>query len=44
VHAEVDVHYNPNKLKQAYLETDLGVGVWLNLIIAIAFLILAQMV
>ncbi|NNJ91229.1 MAG: DUF3592 domain-containing protein [Gammaproteobacteria bacterium] len=44
VHAEVDVHYNPKKPKQAFLETDLGFGVWLNLVIGIAFLILAQMV
>lgn len=44
VHSEVDVHYNPNKPKQAYLETGLGIGVWLNLAIGITFLVLYGMV
>lgn len=38
VHSEVNVHYNPAKPKQCYLETDLGVGAWLNLGIGIFFI------
>lgn len=42
VHSEVDVHYNPRKPNMAYLETDLGIGVWLNALGGIFFIVIGQ--
>ena len=42
VHSGVDVRYNPRRPKLAYLETDMGIGVWINILAGMFFLIAAQ--
>ena len=42
VHSEIDVYYNPKRPNLAYLETDMGIGVWINILAGMFFLIAAQ--